>query len=281
MSVYMDSLITRLNIESQLQDTRHAFNSVAADYDGPLGNNALVQRMRSAMWRTLDQLFLPGSRLLDLGCGTGVDAVYLAACGYEIVAVDWSPRMVERTHARVAEAGLQGRVSEQTMGIHELDQLRGQIFDGIYSDLGPLNCAPDLRATSRACMALLKPGGKLVASVIGRVCPWEWAYYALRGDWGRARVRCARQAVPVNLNHHQVWMRYCAPREFYSAFESEFELGRYRALGFFLPPPYLIRWYERGRAMWTALGWLDDHLGGLPLLRNAGDHFLMVLTRRD
>jgi SAM-dependent methyltransferase len=277
----MDSIITHSSIESQLQETRCAFDSAAADYDGPLGNNALIQRMRSAMWRTLGKLFLPGSRLLDLGCGTGIDAVYLAACGYEIVAIDWSPRMVERTRTRIADAGLQGRVLAQAIGVHELDQLRGQTFDGIYSDLGPLNCAPDLRATSHACAALLKPGGKLVASVIGRVCPWEWTYYALCGDWDRARVRRARQAVPVNLNRHTVWTRYYSPREFYRAFAHEFELTHYCALGLFLPPPYLIRWYERGRAVLATLGWLDDHLGGWPLLRNVGDHFLMVLTRRD
>lgn len=268
-------------IDSQLQDTRRAFDSVAADYDGPLGNNALIRRMRSAMWRTLGELFLPGSSLLDLGCGTGIDAVYFAARGYEIVAADWSPQMVECARARIAGAGLKGRVAVKAIGIQELEQLRGQAFDGIYSDLGPLNCMPDLQAASLACSALLKPGGKLIASVIGRVCPWELAYYALRGDWNRARLRSAGHAVPVNLNHHRVWTRYYSPREFYRAFESEFELDGYRSLGLFLPPPYLIRWYERAPALFAPLAWLDDRLGCWPLLRNMGDHFLMVLTRRD
>ena len=31
----------------QLLDTKRAFDSVAADYDGPTGNNALIQAMRS------------------------------------------------------------------------------------------------------------------------------------------------------------------------------------------------------------------------------------------
>jgi SAM-dependent methyltransferase len=269
------------SVDSHLQDTRRAFDSAAADYDGPRGNNALIQRMRGAMWRTLAKLFPPGSQLLDLGCGTGIDAVYLATRGFEIVAADWSPQMVERTRGRVAAAGLRGRVQVKVLGIHEVEQWRGQTFDGIYSDLGPLNCAPDLQAASRACSALLKPGGKLVASVIGRVCPWEWAYYALRGDLARARLRDKRVAVPVNLNRHAVWTRYYSPREFYHAFESEFELDGYCTLGLFLPPPYLIRWYERAPALFAPLAWLDDRLGSWPLLRDGGDHFLMVLTRRD
>jgi SAM-dependent methyltransferase len=269
------------SVDAQLQDTRRAFDSVAADYDGPLGNNALIQRMRGAMWRTLGRLFLPGSCLLDLGCGTGIDAVYLAERGYEIIAVDGSPQMVERTRARVAERGLRGRVVVEAIGIHELEQWRGRVFDGIYSDLGPLNCVPDLRDASRACSALLKPGGKLIVSVIGRMCPWELAYYALRGDWNRARLRSASQAVPVNLNHHRVWTRYYSPREFYRAFAGEFELDGYRSLGLFLPPPYLVRSYERAPALFAPLAWLDERLGSWPLLRDSGDHFLMVLTRRD
>ena len=277
----MNAIKYSSSIDSQLQDTRRAFDSVAADYDGPQGNNALIQRMRDAMCRTLGRLFLPGSRLLDLGCGTGIDAVYLAARGYEIVAADWSPQMVEHTRTRAAKAGLLGRVQVEAIGIHELGQLRGRVFDGIYSDLGPLNCVPDLRVASRACSALLKPGGRLVASVIGRVCPWELAYYTLRGDWSRARLRRASQAVPVNLNHHRVWTRYYSPREFYRAFANEFELDGYRSLGLFLPPPYLIRWYERAHALFSPLAWLDDRLGFWPLLRDSGDHFLMVLTRRD
>ena len=269
------------SVDSQLQDTRRAFDSVAADYDGPLGNNALIQRMRGAMRRTLGKLFVPGSRLLDLGCGTGIDAVYLAARGYEIIAADWSPQMVERTRVRVAETGLKDRVAVEAIGIHELDNLRGQMFDGIYSDLGPLNCVSDLEAVSGTCAALLKSRGKLVVSAMGRTCPWESVYYAALSDFSRARLRSTSHAVPVNLNRHTVWTRYYTPREFYRTFAREFELTHYRALGLFLPPPYLIRWYERGRAVLAALGWLDDRLGGWPLLRDAGDHFLMVLTRRD
>lgn len=121
----------------------------------------------------------------------------------------------------------------------------------------------------------------LVASVIGRVCPWELFYYLAHGRLARARVRFARGSVPVSLNDNTVWTRYYTPREFYRGFAREFRLVRYRSLNLFLPPPYLIGFYQRRPKLCALLRKLDERLGGLPLLRNAGDHFLMVLSRRD
>src|SRR5215472_1500049 len=104
------------NLPTQLRETRDAFDSVAADYDGPRGNNALIQDMRAEMWRALDSAFVPGSRLIDLGCGTGLDAVRMARTGFEVTATDWSPRMVERTRLRAEGEQLQGRVRAITLG---------------------------------------------------------------------------------------------------------------------------------------------------------------------
>jgi ubiquinone/menaquinone biosynthesis C-methylase UbiE len=265
-------------IKQQLHDTQRAFDSVAADYDGPPGNNALIQRMRAQLWRAVERRVLRNGRLLDIGCGTGLDAVHFAALGYEVVATDWSPHMIERTISRVSDLGLSDWITARTIGAQDLRQLQGECFDGLYSDLGPLNCVPDLNAVAQACGAVLKSQGIFIASVIGRVCPWEWAYYMLRGDRHRAGLRQARGSVPVSLNQQTVWTRYYSPREFYRAFERDFELIQYRGLSVFLPPPYLQR--DRLRSVYPLLGWLDDRLAGWPVLRDTGDHFLIVLKRR-
>jgi len=179
-------------LAKRLDQTRAAFDSVAADYDGPRGNNALIQDMRTEMWRTLDATFAPGSRLIDLGCGTGLDAVRMAQVGHHVVATDWSPRMIERTQARAQREPLSRRVQALTVGAHELFRIEGrEQFDGAYSNLGALNCVPDLSAVAAECARLLKPGGRLVFAVIGRICPWEIGYYGRSGT-GDALVRVLR-----------------------------------------------------------------------------------------
>ena len=265
--------------ETRLLDTQLAFDSVAADYDGPRGNNELIQRMRRTLWDAARSEFFIGSRLLDLGCGTGIDAVEFAHSGYRVVATDWSPQMVARTRSRILAAGAGENVQARQIGIQQLHTLDDR-FDGIYSNFGPLNCAPDLHEVAAQCARLLRPGGKMLFSVIGRLCPWEIAHYARRRRFQRAMVRLRRGDVAVEMNRHTIWTRYYFPREFHRCFSAHFRLRSFRALSLFMPPPYLIDYYHRRRDWCEKLGWLDDRLGHLPLLRGMGDHFLIVMQRR-
>jgi SAM-dependent methyltransferase len=270
-----------MNGAQRLNDTRDAFDSVAADYDGPRGNNFLIQEMRAQMWRSLDALFTPPCRLLDLGCGTGLDAVRMAQRGHAITATDWSPRMVQRTIERAAAQNVTEHVTGANIGAHELEKLTDSAcYDGAYSNLGPLNCVPSLADTARECARLLKPGGVLVFSVIGRICPWEIAHYARKGRWARVAVRFSRSIVPVGMNQHIVWSNYFTPSQFYRAFQPWFGLEGYRGLALFAPPPYLTwlrdrhpRWHER---LWR----IDQRVAGWPLLRAMGDHFLICMKKR-
>ena len=264
-----------------LRETQEAFDSVAADYDGPRGNNALIQDMRSEMWHWLDATFASPSRLIDLGCGTGLDAVRMAQLGHHVTATDWSPQMVQRTSDRAEREQLADKVTPLAVGAHELHRLDGEgMFDGAYSDLGPLNCVPNLADVSRECSRLLKPGGALVFTVIGRICPWELAHYLRRGRWARAKVRFARNVVPVGMNNHTIWTRYYGPREFYRAFKSHFTLEHFRGLCVFAPPPYLT-WLREKHAGWHERLWrLDRSVSGWPVIRGMGDHFLIVMKKK-
>jgi SAM-dependent methyltransferase len=267
--------------ETSLLETRDAFDSVAADYDGERGNNALIQEMRHEMWQWLDATCAPDSRLIDLGCGTGLDAVRMAQCGHRVTATDWSPKMVARTLKRAQDDGLAARVTALALGSHELQGLtESNTYDGAYSNLGPLNCVPHLGDLSRECARLLKPGGRLVFTVIGRYCPWEILHYSRLRRWSRVKVRFSREMVGVGMNNHTIWTRYYTPREFYRHFRAEFSLEHFRGLCIFAPPPYLT-WLREKHPRWHEFLWrLDRRVAGWPLLRGVGDHFLIVMRKR-
>jgi len=269
-----------MDISQSLRDTQLAFDSVAPEYDGALGNNSLVQGIRA---RTIAAVLrnVPGSaHLLDLGCGTGLDAETLANTGHQVTAMDWSPLMVQRTRDRIFKATLEDLVTVNQMGFHQLDEFESETFDAAYSDLGALNCAMDMEKVAASLARILKPGGKIIASVIGRVCPWEWLFYMSKGQWQRAHVRFRRGLLPVPMNGHVVWTRYFTPNEFGRIFASAgFKLVSLRALSLFVPPPYMIRFAETYPTVLDILQRLDDRVGGWYPFRHWGDHFLIVMQK--
>ena len=271
-----------VTLDRVLFDTRDAFDGVADAYDRSNAENAILCAMRSCAWATADALLPHPSRILDLGCGPGCDAERFAARGHRVTAIDWSPAMVEEAQRRIRAAGLSARVNVQHVGIHQIDELlpAGLQFDAAYSSFGPLNCVADIAVAARMIADRLGPGGLLIASVIGRVCPWEIAVHAARGAWARALVRFRRGLVAVPLEGRRVWTRYYTPAEFERVFARVgFERQSLRSLGLFVPPPYMHAFARRHPRLVGTLRHVEDRVATWPLVRQMGDHFLIVLRK--
>ncbi len=104
----------------------------------------------------------PGERLLDLATGTGGVALAAARRGAEVVAVDWSPRMVSFLAARARGAGVDG-VSARVMDGQNLD-LPTAHFDVACSVFGVM-FFPNYRAGLAELLRVLKPGGRVGVAV--------------------------------------------------------------------------------------------------------------------
>jgi SAM-dependent methyltransferase len=236
--------------------------------------------MRTRVRAALEQVAPPGSWVLDLGCGPGTDDVPLALRGYRITAIDWSPAMVAEARRRVSEFRVDERVRVLHLGIHQLAQLAPAVFDAAYSNFGALNCVEDLPVAAREIALRIRPGGVLVASVIGRICPWEIVLHLIRGRTRRALIRFTRKRVPVNLERGTVWTRYYTPHGFCrSLSDAGFSIVHFRALGLAAPPPYAAAFADRHPILVDRLQRLDDLAGAWPIVRSMGDHFVVVARR--
>ena len=87
------------------------WNSEAPAFDEAPDHGLLDPDVRDA-WRDLLLGVLPSAPadVVDLGCGTGTLAVLLAAHGYAVDALDFSPAMVRLARAKVDAAPARVRV---------------------------------------------------------------------------------------------------------------------------------------------------------------------------
>lgn len=103
---------------------------------------------------------LTGGRALDLGCGEGADAIWLAEQGWNVVAVDVSTTALARAEADAAERGLAERIEFQQ---HDLTQsLPDGPFDLVSAQFLHSKIEMDRAAILRRAAALVAPGGTLL-----------------------------------------------------------------------------------------------------------------------
>lgn len=76
----------------------------------------------------------PGSRAIELGCGTGTNAVYLAERGFEVTAIDFAPQAIQRALARAAQTTFAKPLKAPTFvraDVTKLDAVEGP-FDFLF-----------------------------------------------------------------------------------------------------------------------------------------------------
>ncbi|HEX5718474.1 MAG TPA: class I SAM-dependent methyltransferase [Thermoanaerobaculia bacterium] len=249
-----------------------AFDKLAAEYDDGFTRTVLGERLRRAVWRRLDALFVPGDRVLELACGTGEDAVHLGGRGIRVLATDASPDMVRVAREKVERTGLTG-VDVRQLAVEDLDRLDAPPFDGALSNFGGLNCVADLRAAGQTLAARLRPGAIAVLCVMGPVVPWEWVWFLGRG-------KAFRRLTPGGVEWRGLQIRYPSIRTLRRALSPSFRMRRVAALGALLPPPYAETWAARHPRLIDRLDRWERRLETVPPLPWLADHYLMELERR-
>jgi ubiquinone/menaquinone biosynthesis C-methylase UbiE len=106
----------------------------------------------------------PGARVLDLGCGSGIDTVLAAhrtGPTGRVIALDFLPEMLERTAQAAGEAGLEN-VETLEAEMEEIP-LADESVDVVISN-GVINLSPRKARALAECARVLRPGGELCVS---------------------------------------------------------------------------------------------------------------------
>ena len=253
-----------------------AFDELAASYDASFTTTALGRWLRAAVWERLDARFTGRRRILDIGCGTGEDAVHLASRGHEVVAADVSAPMLELAAEKARRAGCAERVDLRRVPMERLAaELAGERFDGVCSNFGAVNCAPQVDRLIAAIAPLIEPGAPLVWVVMGRHVPWEWAWFLARGDRRRAFRRLSREGA----SWRGLRIAYPTPGQLARAMRPHFRPDRRLALGLVLPPSYAARWLEHSPRTFALLARLERAASGWQPLAGLADHYVLEATR--
>jgi len=266
--------------DSRIAAGHAPFDAVADRYDESFTHSLIGRAQRRQVWQELDRVFAPGQRILEINCGTGVDAVHLAARGVEVWACDSSSRMLEVARRRVESAWLAADVHLHPVATEQLQSLRpGGSFDGAFSNFGGLNCVEDLNAVARNLASMLKPAAPVVLCLMGRYVAWEMIWFTLHGRPGKAVRRLRNQPIHVRLGNGSVLCWYRSVQDLRRAFRPYFRLRSWRGVGLSVPPSYLERQAGQFPGIMKTLERADAYLGRMPFVRGLADHLLLTFER--
>jgi SAM-dependent methyltransferase len=257
------------------------FDAIAERYDETFTTSKIGTAQRTSVWKELERVFRAGDHVLEIGCGTGVDACFLAKRGVTVVACDSSPQMIAVTTRRVKENRMDSLVRPQLLAAEHIAGLQsGDSFDGAFSNFGALNCVEDLRQFATELAILLKPGGIALLSWMGPCCLWEVGWYLAQGKPGKATRRLRRGGVTARLEEGAtVRVHYPSVHLLARTFTPQFRLVSYKGIGVSVPPSYLETWANRFPRLFDLTVRADLLLGRCFGIRGFADHILLEFRR--
>jgi SAM-dependent methyltransferase len=239
------------------------FDKIAPHYDELWTSSAVGHLQREAVWRRIGALFQSGQAVLDLGCGTGEDALRLMRAGVRVRAIDASGEMVRIARDR--------GVNAEVLPIEKCGRLEGS-FDVVLSNFGALNCVEDIEALREPLARLVRPGGYLALCIMGRFCAWETAWALFHRQPAKAFRRWRKSAV----SSLGIRVFYPSRRRLEAALGPDFTLLSWCGIGLSVPPSYVT---GLSTDVLQKLDAFDRRVAHWPVLRGVSDHRLFVFVR--
>lgn len=174
------------------QESHFAFGQNWASYASLVTDTQIDEAV--AGLRRLVGAELPGKRLLDLGCGSGLHSLAALRLGAsEVIALDIDPDSVRTTQELLRLHAPGGRWTVMEKSVFDLEESSFGKFDVVYS-WGVLHHTGNMHRALRTAVSLVAPGGLFAFALYRRtrMC-WAWKlekrWYAKASPAAQERAR--------------------------------------------------------------------------------------------
>ncbi len=248
------------------------FDALAPTYDDEFTQTRIGRYLRGRVHRRLLMHVSPGAHLLELGCGTGEDALFLAERGLHITATDASPAMLNITREKTQHLE---HVTVQPLDLTQPHLQTDTRFDGAFSNFGALNCLENWSPLATWLSERVQPGGVIAFGVMAPFCIWELLWHGLHGDTETALRRIR------GSSFGEITVTYPSVKRLSTDFAPWFERVHLMPLGLFLPPSDVFGVIEKRPRLLNLLTRLENLTAGSAPLANFADHYWIEFQRRN
>lgn len=267
---------------SYFSTVREAFDSASEEYDFTISHNFINTWIRKRSINELLTLVKQDDVLLEIGCGTGAEAIQISKRVKQIIATDISQGMLNLLRQKISAKRL-GSVLPVQARAATISSI-AQLFDGgkvriAYSFNGALNLEPDIGKFPLELSKVLERGGYFVCSVRNILCLSETIAHAAVLQLDKIAPR-RKQPTMVSVGGMDIPAFYYSTKFMSRLFRPYFKLKKVVGLPAFLPPAYLNDYCIRFRPVTSLLEKLETVLADRFPFNRLSDQTLFVFQRR-
>lgn len=256
------------------------FDIAARNYDAAFTHSVIGKAQRKSVHAVLYELLRqnPNAKILEINCGTGEDAQWLARQNFSVIATDISEAMI-------VVAKSKSIVNNPVFSVADINDLpnlfRGEKFDLIFSNFGGLNCLPAISFGQffKNASGLLSENGQLALVIMPKDTKWEQLYFLAKADFKNMFRRKKGNAV-ANVDGQNVMTYYYNPRETAAFANPYFSLGLLKPVGFFVPPSYLESFFSGKPKLVSLLQAFENAVRNWRWLSRHSDHYFIHFLKR-
>jgi ubiquinone/menaquinone biosynthesis C-methylase UbiE len=264
----------------QVESAANAFSKQSVIFDSLEKENIIIQWMRKRIHNHCATIYKTGETLLELNCGTGIDAIYFSSLGLKILATDISEEMLAQLNQKIKSQNLQEKIETMQCSFLELEKIHNKKFNHVFSNFGGLNCTDKLSSVIEQLDKLLLPGGTITFVIMPQVCLWEMLF-ALKGDLKTAFRRLKKNGAESNVEGISFLSYYYSASQVKKMFSPHYKKLFQMGLCSVAPPPYLDKFAIRNPKMFRLLSKADEKLSIIPPFNSWADHFLITMKKQN
>jgi ubiquinone/menaquinone biosynthesis C-methylase UbiE len=265
-------------MDENIANVSEAFSKQAPVFDKLNAENKLSEYLRVVYRKEVISKLTPNSKLLELNCGTGLDALFFAAHGHHILATDNAPGMLKQVNQKIIDSNLSPFIQTKHCSFHDIHSIQEGPFDYILSNFGGLNCTENLQDVLKQMAPLLNKNGKITLMIMPKICPWELVM-AFKGKFKTA-FRRFKKNTPAHIEGTHFTCYYYNPSYVLKALKKDFRVVSLRGVFITVPPEFYQNFVERYPRLFSFLSKVDSAIDRFFPFTYCCDHFMITLEKK-
>ena len=265
-----------------IKNVSSAFSKQSSKFDELYENNVLSDYFRDVFYKEVKSTCgKQPLHILDINCGTGIDAFHYYKQGHSVLGIDNSEGMIEQFKTKIDNLELDAKINAKKLSFENLEELLPQKFDCITSNFGGLNCIQDIDLVLNKLNQLLTDEGGITLAIMPKYSWWEFIQI-FKGKFSLA-FRRFKKSASANVEGEIFDCYYFNVRQVIKVLKKNFEITSIKSTYLIVPPEHYNHYFQdkpKRLKILSVLKKLENLVSKFPLFRNLGDFYIISAKKR-